>query len=74
MDVWDLVEDLREAGVVDRGAEAWQLRAPVEERTWDLHSCEDLGWSDNGEVEEIGLEEVPVVVRELVEEIDEFDV
>ncbi|CCC07214.1 unnamed protein product [Sordaria macrospora k-hell] len=81
VDVWDLVEDLGEAGVVEREAEAWQLRAPVGERTWDLHSGEEqslglglgLGLGDEGEVQEIGLEEVPVVVRELVEGIDEFD-
>ncbi|KAK1777025.1 hypothetical protein QBC45DRAFT_470599 [Copromyces sp. CBS 386.78] len=81
VDVLDLVEDLREAGVVEREAEAWQLRAPVGERTWDLHSGEEevlglgleLGLGDEGEVQEIRLEEVPVVVRELVEEIDEFD-
>ncbi|KAK3952199.1 hypothetical protein QBC32DRAFT_398117 [Pseudoneurospora amorphoporcata] len=75
VNVLDLVEDLREAGVVEREAEAWQLRAPVGERTWDLHSGEEevLGLGDEGEVREIRLEEVPVVVRELVEEIDEFD-
>ncbi|KAK3397004.1 hypothetical protein B0T20DRAFT_500541 [Sordaria brevicollis] len=36
--VQDLVDDLRRAGVVDREAEAWQLRRPVGERNWDLTS------------------------------------
>ncbi|EGO56270.1 hypothetical protein NEUTE1DRAFT_122834 [Neurospora tetrasperma FGSC 2508] len=76
VDVLDLVEDLRSAGVVEREAEAWQLRAPVGERTWDLSFGEgsgDVRGEGEGEVEEIGLEEVSEVVRELVKEIDEFD-
>lgn len=72
VDVLDLVEDLRSAGVVEREAEAWQLRAPVGERTWDLSFGEGSGYVQE-EVEEIGLEAVPVVVRELVKEIGEFD-
>ncbi|EAA34189.1 hypothetical protein NCU08496 [Neurospora crassa OR74A] len=72
VNVLDLVEDLRSAGVVEREAEAWQLRAPVGERTWDL-SFGEGSWDVQGEVEEIRLEEVSVVVRELVKEIDEFD-
>lgn len=76
VDVLDLVEDLRSAGVVEREAEAWQLRAPIGERTWDLSFGEgsrDVQGEGEGEVEEIRLEEVSVVVRELVKEIDELD-
>ncbi|KAK3493332.1 hypothetical protein B0T13DRAFT_518059 [Neurospora crassa] len=72
VNVLDLVEDLRSAGVVEREAEAWKLRAPVGERTWDLSIAEGSG-DVQGEGEEIGLEEVPFVVRQLVKEIDEFD-
>lgn len=74
VDILDLVEDLRMAGVVEREAEAWQLRAPVGERTWDLSFGDGSGDVEGeGELEEIELEEVSVVVRELVAEIDEFD-